>query len=175
MEALQDNINADPEKEHSASLALINAAYRDVRKLINSSTVESEHPLRQELNCFSTLICLPTTNYPWPLSPHHLQRWLLKLCSTQKIHLPTFDGNLMNWSTFWCQFRVAVNCSADLSKEHKLAYLWDAVQDPSTKHLLFSGAEEPLLEGSRTSQAKIRPEKNHPHQLLPDSDSVGTC
>ena len=47
----------------------------------------------------------------------------------------------MNWSTFWSQFRVAVDSNADLSEEHKLAYLRDAVQDPATKHLLFSGAE----------------------------------
>ena len=54
-------------------------------------------------------------------------------------------------------------------------YLWNAVQDPTTKHLLFSGAEREGLYsgGSRTSQAKIRLEKNHPHQLLPDSDTVG--
>ena len=47
----------------------------------------------------------------------------------------------MNWSTFWSQFRVAIDSNTDLSEEHKLAYLRDAVQDPSTKHLLFSGAE----------------------------------
>ena len=143
VEALQDNVNADPEKEHSASRALINAAYRDVRKLISSSTVESEHPLRQELNHFSTLICRPSTNDKLSLATLTIPSTMRasKTVQLPKIHLPTFDGNLMNWSTFWCQFRVAVNSNADLSKEHKLAYLRDAVQDPSTKHLLFSGTE----------------------------------
>ena len=177
VEALQDNINADPEKEHSASLALINAAYRDVRKLINSSTVESEHPLRQKLNRFSTLICrlsikdklsLATLTTPSTTPARS------KTVQLPKIHLPTFDGNQMNWSTFWSQFRVAIDSIADLSEEDKLAYLRDAVQDPNPL-IQWSGTEGPLLGGSRTSQAKIRPEKNHPRQLLPDFDTVGTC
>ena len=179
VEALQDNINADPEKEHSVSLALINAAYRDIRKLINSSMVESEHSLRQELNHFSTLICRLSTKDKLSLATLTTPSTMLahsKTVQLPKIHLPTFGGNLMNWFTFWSQFRIAVDSNADLSEEHKLACLQDAVQDPSTKHLIqWSGTGGLLLRGSRTSQAKIRPEKNHPHQLLPDYDTVGTC
>ena len=62
-----------------------------------------------------------------------------------KLHLPTFDGNLMNWSQFWGQFQIAVDSNADLSSEHKLAYLRDAIKDPSVKSLLFSGAEQESL------------------------------
>ena len=144
VEALQDNINADPEKEHSASLALINAAYRDVCKLINGSMVESEHPLRQKLNHFSTLIRRLSTKDKLSLATITTPSTTparSKTVQLPMIHLPTFDGNLMNWSTFWSQFSVAVDSNTDLSEEHKLAYLRVTVQDPSTKHLLFSRDE----------------------------------
>ena len=139
VEALQDNINANPEKEHSSSLALINAVHQDVRKLINSSTVESEHPLRQELNCFSTLICRLSTKDKLSLTTLTTPSTMptrSKTVQLPKIHLPTFEGNLMNWSTFWSQFRVAVDSNADLSEKHKLAHLCDAVQDlsPNTSY-----------------------------------------
>ena len=101
VEALQDNINADPEKEHFASLALINTAHRDVRKLINSSTVESEHPLRKELNHFSPLICRLSTKDILSLATLTTPSTTparSKTVQLPKIYLPTFDGNLMNWS-----------------------------------------------------------------------------
>ena len=41
----------------------------------------------------------------------------------------------MNWSTFWSQFRAAVDSNKDLTDE---AYLRDAIQDPS---VMFCGAE----------------------------------
>ena len=47
----------------------------------------------------------------------------------------------MNWAQFWAQFRAAVDSNSDLTSEHKLAYLRDAIQDPSINYLLFSGAE----------------------------------
>ena len=47
----------------------------------------------------------------------------------------------MTWSTFWSQFRAAVDSNTDLTNLNKLAYLRDAIQDPETRSLLFSSAE----------------------------------
>ena len=47
----------------------------------------------------------------------------------------------MDWAAFWSQFRTAVDSNKDLSEEHKLAYLRDAIKDPSVRSLMFSGAE----------------------------------
>ena len=58
-----------------------------------------------------------------------------------KLHLPTFSGDLMDWVPFWAQFRTAVDSNAELSQEHKLAYLRDAIKDTSIRSLMFSGAE----------------------------------
>ena len=41
----------------------------------------------------------------------------------------------MDWAPFWSQFRTAVDANDDLSSEHKLAYLRDAIKDSSIKSL----------------------------------------
>lgn len=47
----------------------------------------------------------------------------------------------MAWSTFWSQFKAAVDTNPDLSKANKLAYLRDAVRDPTIHQLLYSRVE----------------------------------
>ena len=46
-----------------------------------------------------------------------------------KFSVPTFDGNIMNWSNFWDQFSVAIHDKTELSDTAKLAYLRDALKD----------------------------------------------
>ena len=46
-----------------------------------------------------------------------------------KFSVPTFDGNIMNWSNFWDQFLVSIHDKTELSDTAKLAYLRDALKD----------------------------------------------
>ena len=145
VEALQDNINSEPGKSHERALTDVKTEFAKLRKLMDKSQATPDHHLKQELTRFSHLICqLSTTSKPSPPIMHTPSAPVpvrTKTVQLPKIHLPKFDGDVMNWSTFWNQFRVAVDSNPDLTEEHKLAYLRDAVQDSSTKHLLFSGAE----------------------------------
>ena len=43
------------------------------------------------------------------------------------IDVPTFDGNILNWNTFWEQFEVAIHSKTQLTKAEKLAYLRNAL------------------------------------------------
>ena len=52
-----------------------------------------------------------------------------------KIALPTFDGDLMKWTTFWSQFEAAVHHNPKLNSSNKLAYLRDTIRDPNTNQL----------------------------------------
>ena len=55
-----------------------------------------------------------------------------------KLDVPTFDGNLLNWKTFWEQFKVAVHVQPNLSDSEKLAYL---------RHALKAGSAKSVIEG----------------------------
>ena len=46
-----------------------------------------------------------------------------------KINVPTFDGNMLHWTSFWEQFKVSVHSKDRLSIAEKLAYLRHAVKD----------------------------------------------
>ena len=53
-----------------------------------------------------------------------------------KISVPTFDGNMLNWTSFWEQFEIAVHSKEGLRDVEKLAYLKDAVKDGPAKHVI---------------------------------------
>ena len=40
-----------------------------------------------------------------------------------KLDIPTFDGNILNWRSFWEQFSISVHDRAHLSDSEKLVYL----------------------------------------------------
>ena len=58
-----------------------------------------------------------------------------------KISVPTFDGNIMNWSSFWEQFEVSIHKKENLEDVEKLAYLRDALKDGSPK-LVIQGLSQ---------------------------------
>ena len=58
-----------------------------------------------------------------------------------KISVPTFDGNIMNWSSFWEQFEVSIHKKENLEDVEKLAYLRDALKDGSAK-LVIQGLSQ---------------------------------
>ena len=53
-----------------------------------------------------------------------------------KLSVPPFDGNVVNWRSFWEQFRVSVHDKPKLSNVEKLAYLKHALNDGSARHVV---------------------------------------
>ena len=51
-----------------------------------------------------------------------------------KPSVPVFDGNIVNWCSFWEQCTMSVHDWTGLSLLEKLTYLKQAVKDVSTKH-----------------------------------------
>ena len=54
-----------------------------------------------------------------------------------KLDVPTFDGNILNWRSFWEQFCVSVHDRSNLSDSEKLVYL---------QHLLKNGSVKTIIE-----------------------------
>ena len=55
-----------------------------------------------------------------------------------KLDVPTFDGDILKWTTFWEQFAVSVHDHPHLSNAEKLAYL---------RHSLKEGTAKGIIEG----------------------------
>ena len=53
-----------------------------------------------------------------------------------KIRVPTFDDNVLDWSTFWYQFNVAIHSSTQLSDSQKLVYPKEAVKNCPAKSVI---------------------------------------
>ena len=53
-----------------------------------------------------------------------------------QLAVPTFDGNITNWRSFWEQFKVSVHDRSTLSPSEKLTYLRHALKDGSAKHVI---------------------------------------
>ena len=53
-----------------------------------------------------------------------------------KIDVPTFDGELLHWQTFWEQFCIAIHDRKDVSNTEKLVYLRHSLKDGSAKSIV---------------------------------------
>ena len=53
-----------------------------------------------------------------------------------KLEVPTFDGNIVNWRTFWEQFDISVHRSTALSDAEKLVYLRSSLKSSSAKGVI---------------------------------------
>ena len=50
-----------------------------------------------------------------------------------KLDVPTFDGNVLNWQTFWEHFCVAVHDHTNITDAEKLVYLQNSLKEGSAK------------------------------------------
>ena len=53
-----------------------------------------------------------------------------------KLDVPTFNGDILNWKSFWEQFCVSVHDRTTLSSSEKLVYLQHTLKDGSAKHTI---------------------------------------
>ena len=51
-----------------------------------------------------------------------------------KLKVPTFDGDILRWQTFWEQFQVAIHDRCDISDTQKLVYLRHSLKDGTVKN-----------------------------------------
>ena len=59
-----------------------------------------------------------------------------KTIKLPKLDVPTFDGNILYWLTFWEQYCVAIHDRSDLSQAQKLVYLRQSLKDGSARSVI---------------------------------------
>ena len=53
-----------------------------------------------------------------------------------KLDVPRFDGQLINWSSFWKQFQISVDEQSSLSESEKLVYLKQALKGGNARSVI---------------------------------------
>lgn len=109
--------------------------------------LEMDHPIRHELNsCVKLLTKLEASAAKpdgEPSSTAHATSGIERIYYPSRselptIDVPTFDGSIMGWSTFWASFKATIHDRTDLSSTQKLHYLRKAVKDPDVSPVVLS-------------------------------------
>ena len=53
-----------------------------------------------------------------------------------KISVPTFDGRILNWKSFWEQFDATIHCKTRLNNTEKLMYLQVALKNGPARFII---------------------------------------
>ena len=172
LEALQSSLSDQPDLDYSSSFSKLDNLFSTMREQWTQAGLSKDHPLKQELDsCSKSLTAMqgdvsaaksrsdtassssagshpPATSY----HPHHYN-------DLPKIKVPTFNGDILGWSTFWSTFESTVDCKKDLSNSQKLNYFKQSIKDPSLQMLLNSPIETPDTYPDLVAEMKERFEK----------------
>ena len=152
LEALQYSLNELPDGDHQIASTTLQVSLSSLKEQWLIADLPPDHPLKRELDaCSKSVMTMqaqvaaarsrsaaptPITSSPAPSAPHHHSYNELP-----KIKVPTFNGDLMKWSTFWSTFKATVEDRRDLNNSQRLNYLRQAVTDPSLQLLLTTPFE----------------------------------
>ena len=126
-------------------LADLKKELSELRNEILAITVDTSDPLmsntqKQEDNIFGMAVKVKKLLFSSSSSKEHStstkatpETHSVKL---PKIDIPTFDGEMLHWQTFWEQFGIAVDEQPHISDTEKLVYLRHSLKDGSAKHVI---------------------------------------
>ena len=83
------------------------------------------------LNIKKLLASVPTTTTA--SAPTSVESSGVKL---PRIDVPTFDGQVINWNSFWEQFNISIHSRTKLSNTEKLVYLKQSLKDGTAKGVI---------------------------------------
>ena len=184
LKAVRDAFTLRPEADQASALKPLETSYASIRQEWNHGEHDEDHPLKTRMDDCGSLITQLTfemsrTKDMTSPSPHDRSTSFYSYDGDRKhetklptIDVPTFNGDIMAWSTFWAAFQSAVGTRATLSDTSKLIYLRKAIKDPDTQILLNSPQETPDMynEVVKALQARFNRtkeiHKNLVHRIL---------
>ena len=171
-EALKSSLAGNPDLDYSNSLSKLDTLLSNMREQWIQADLSNDHPLKDELDACSqsltnmqgnvaaaksrsdTSSSTTSTSASGSVSHHHHS-----YNDLPKIKVPTFNGDILGWSSFWSTFQSTVDCKPDLSNSQKLNYLKQSIKDPSLQMLLESPFETPDSYSELVEEMKERFEK----------------
>ena len=137
LDALQQSLDTQPDQDNSHSLSDLHTSFSALREQWVTADLNTDNPVKAELDaCKRSLTAMQrdvsaakarsdsasstssaSSGHPTPhYSPHPYSE-------LPKIKVPTFNGDLMEWSTFWSTFKTTVEDRKDLTNSQRLNYL----------------------------------------------------
>ena len=185
--SIQDFLGENPDSDQSASLHELKTLYLTIRDEWRMANLPNIHSLKHEVDaCKKTINSIedtvsavknrsdlhtmasstPSTSF----STSSDRVCYNTLADLPTIKVPTFAGNILEWSTFWAAFRSSIDSRTELSNTQKLQYLRQAVKDPDLQALLHSPTESEDMYVSVVAELKDRFNKTREiHAHLVDS------
>ena len=155
IKAVRDAFTLRPEADQSSALRPLHTSYDALLNEWDAGNHDDEHPLRTAISeCGSHITQLSCemagTRDRTPVSSHDLSSsfsssggppWL-RVPKLPTLELPTFNGEVMKWATFWTAFSTQVGNREEISESDKLIYLRKAIKHQPTQDLLEAPREE---------------------------------
>ena len=154
LKAVRDAFTLRPEADLSSSLKSLEDSYAAILSDWNREDHDDEHPLMSNIDeCgrqITQLTCeMAGIKDTTPVSIHDRSASTFSSCDIPRkmenkhptIEVPTFDGDVMKWASFWAAFQSAVGNRDSLTDTTKLIYLRKAIKDPDCQTLLTDPRE----------------------------------
>ena len=152
LDAAQQLVLEQPDQSHTSALQDLEVAHCDLRKQWRKTDLNHDHSMKMEIDTSKKLLTKLASEVATQretrdsASSHsssssdsfHPPKELETKLPT--IDVPTFNGDIMKWSSFWSAFQATID-SKRLSKTNKLTYLRKAIKDPDSQTLLHSPQE----------------------------------
>ena len=179
--ALKDLFADKPDDNHNNALQALESSHSALRHDCRKADLSKEHPLKTDLETCRTLLTRLNSELATQKESRDTASSSSSVISSSSpspfireeegklpsLDLPTFHGDIMEWSTFWASFKSTID-SRRLSNTNKLAYLRKAIKDPDSQTLLHSPSENPdfYLEVVRNLQERFNRTKEIHRQLV---------
>ena len=157
LDAIQDSLADKPDSNQNSSYSSLQTLFSSLREQWQTADLGGEHPVKTELDaCRRALTIMgaevaaareksdshssTTSTSSSSSSPCCVS---LGRSDLPRIDVPTFNGEIMQWSTFWASFQSTIGDRKELTNTQRLHYLRKAVTDPDIQLLLHSPTETP--------------------------------
>ena len=155
IKALRNAFSANPAADATDAITTLKTDHANARGKWNEGCHSEEHPLQDTLDRCGSLIAelaleMAHTRDTIPAAPHDTSVSSDGSGSTLRLRppklptlgLPTFNGEVMAWASFWTAFSNQVGSREEISESDKLIYLRKAIIHQPTRDLLDAPREE---------------------------------
>jgi hypothetical protein len=134
MTTLEEAMDKDPSQSYTRPLKDIDAQLQSLSRLLKQSTIphsDTIYGMKVDLKARYTKLLVADENAhlvasstPGTSSSTPVQKYRLP-----KFTIPEFNGDPMQWATFWQRFSSSVDSNVHLNESDKLTYLREAIKD----------------------------------------------